>query len=68
MMEKLVPFFAIADEKEFEDVRDNPVSVGGEVHVEKEYQSGKFVTISNDKIDLSNEDNLCDKLIHIGIL
>ena len=42
-MGELVPFFyAIADEKEFDNYRENPVSVGGEVHVEVEYQTEVF--------------------------
>ena len=47
------PFFNdIADKKVFEDGRDNPVSMEGEGHVETEVQYGKFVPLSNDKIDV----------------
>ena len=38
-------FYAIADEKEFDDSRDNLVSMVGEGHFEVEYQAGKFVLL-----------------------
>ena len=44
-------FNAIADEKEFGDGRDNPVSMGGEGNVEDEDQSVKSVPLFNEKID-----------------
>ena len=52
------PFFdAIADEKEFNDVRENPVSMGGKGDLEAEDQAGKFVPLSNDKIDEMKKDD-----------
>ena len=42
-MGKLVFFYAIAYEKEYDDDRENPVSMGGEAHVEVQYQSRKLV-------------------------
>ena len=46
------PFFStIADEKEIDNVRDNPVSMRREEHIEVEDQVGKFVPLPNDNID-----------------
>ena len=42
------PFFSeIADKKDIDDDRYNPVSMRGQVNVEVEDQSGNFVTLSN---------------------
>ena len=42
---------AIADKREFNDDRDNPVSMEGKGYNEVKDQSGKFVKISNRDID-----------------
>ena len=42
---------AIADEREFDDDRDNTVSMEGKGYNEVKDQSGKFVKISNRDID-----------------
>ena len=46
------PFFnEISDEKYFDDGRKKPVSMGEEGTTEVEYQVGKFISISNGKIN-----------------
>ena len=67
-MTSVVPFFdAIADEKEFNDDRENLVSTGGEGHVEVKNQAGKFVPLSNDKIDATKKANFYAALLQRGI-
>ena len=51
-------FDTIVYEKEFDDDRENPMSMGGEVHVEVEDQYGKFILLSNDNIDAMKKDDL----------
>ena len=52
------PFlYAIEDEKEFDDGRDNTVSMVGEGHFEVKDQSGKFVPILDENIDAMEKDN-----------
>ena len=59
------PFFdSIVDEKYVEDNRENTVSMGGEINVEVEYQSRKFVILSNDKIDEIKKDGFYDEVLH----
>ena len=50
-------FGAIADKKDFEDNRENPVSMRGEGHVEVEDQSDKLVLLSNANIYAMKKDN-----------
>ena len=62
------PFFgAIADEKEFDDDRENPVSKGGEGATEVKYQARKLITLSNDKIDAMKKDQLYADILQRGI-
>ena len=57
---KIGPFFnAITNEKDFDNVRENPVPMGGEGHAEVKYQAGEFVLLSNDKIDDTKKAYLC---------
>ena len=37
--------------------------MGGERHVEVEYQSGKFIPLSNNKIDAMNKDNFYARIL-----
>ena len=57
-------FDTIADDKEFDNYRENTVSMGGEINVEVEYQSRKFVILSNDKIDEIKKDGFYDEVLH----
>ena len=58
------PFlYAISDEKNFDNDRYNPVSIGGEVYVEVEDQDRKFVTLSNENIDTMKEDDFYSELL-----
>ena len=41
--------------------------MGGEGGVVVEDQTGKFVLLSNDKIDTMNNYGFCDQIFHIGI-
>ena len=43
------------------------MSMVGEGHVEAEYQSGKFIPISYEKIDETKKDNLYADIFHRGI-
>ena len=55
----VVRFFdAIEDEKEFVDNRENPVSMGGDGHVEFEDQYGNLILLSNDDFDATDKDDL----------
>ena len=40
------------------------MSVGGGVHVEVEYQAGKFVPLSNENIDSMKEGDIYDDIFH----
>ena len=65
---EVAPFLdAIANEKDFDDNRENPVYMVGEGNVEVEDQSGKFVPISNYKIDATEKDNFYDEIFQKGI-
>ena len=57
----------IADEKEFDNDRDNTVSMVEEVHAEVEDQDGRFVLVSNNKIDTMKKDQLCADILKIRI-
>ena len=41
--------------------------MAGEGHVEVEYQYGKFVLLSNEKIDAKKKDNFYAEILQIGI-
>ena len=43
------------------------MSVGGGVHVEVEYQAGKFVPLSNENIDSMKKDFFCTDIFQRGI-
>ena len=43
------------------------MSVGGEVHVEVEYQAGKFVPLSNENIYSMKKDYFCSDFFQKGI-
>ena len=61
------PFFgAIADEKEFDDKKENPLSTGGEGHSEIKDQAGNFFPLSNPGFDAMNKDQLYNELLQIG--
>ena len=58
------PFFdAIAYEKEFDDNRENPMSMGGEGHAEVEYQAGKLIELSNSDIHAMKKEIFYYKLL-----
>ena len=62
------PFFdAISNKKNFDDNRYNPVYMVGEGHFEVEDQAGKFVSLSNDKIDVMEKDDLYAEILQRGI-
>ena len=60
-------FDAISDEKESKNDRKNPVSMRGGGTNEVEYQSGKFVPISNGKINTTKKGQLYADIFHRGI-
>ena len=60
-------FGGISDEKYFDDDRDNPVFMGWEGTTEVKYQVGKFVPLSNYKIDAINKYQLYTDILHRGI-
>ena len=47
--------YAIADEREFDNDRDNHVSMEGKGYNEVKYQSGRFVKLSNRDIDATKK-------------
>ena len=59
-------FGAISDEKDIYDNRDNSVPMGGEVHVEVEYQSGDFILLSDNKINATKKDKFMLSLFRLG--
>ena len=62
------PFFdAIADEKEFDDGRESPVSMGGEGATEVKDQAGKFVPLSNNNINAMKKDQLYTEILQRGV-
>ena len=65
-MGKSVLFDEIADEKDSDNDRDNPVSMVGEGHVEVEDQSGRFVPILNDNINAMKRDDFCSEIFIEG--
>ena len=56
---------AIADEKEFDDSRENHMYMGGEGHAEVEYQSGKLIKLLNSDIYAMKEDDLYYEILQI---
>ena len=62
------PFFdAIVDEKKFDYYRENPMSMGGEVHVKVEDQDEKFILLYNDNIHAMREDGFYAENLQRGI-
>ena len=62
---ELILMGGIADEKEFEDVRQNPMYMGGEGHAEVEHQAGKLIEISNSEIYAMKEEDLYHEILQI---
>ena len=56
---------AIADEKEFDDSRENHMYMGGEGHAEVEHQAGKLIEISNSEIYAMKEEDLYHEILQI---
>ena len=56
-------FGAIADENDFDNDRDDTVSMGEEGHVEVKDQGGEIVILSNDKIDATKEDSFYAEIL-----
>ena len=56
-------FGAIADKNDFDDDRDDTVSMGEEGHVEVKDQGGEIVILSNDKIDATKEDSFYAEIL-----
>ena len=56
-------FGAISDENDFDNDRDDTVSMGEEGHVEVKDQGGEIVILSNDKIDATKEDSFYAEIL-----
>ena len=53
------PFFkTIAYQRQFDDDRENPLSMRGKGHIGVQDQAGGFVITSNDNIDAMKKDGL----------
>ena len=59
-------FYIISDEKDFEYDRYNPVSMGGEVNVEVEYQDGKCILLYYENIYAMNKDYMYAEIFQRG--
>ena len=60
-------FISIADEKEFDNNRENHVYMGWEGHTKVEYQAGKLVPLSNNNIYATKKDDFYAEIFHRDI-